>query len=240
MSISHDLVAPPPAASDELDRIERHEVALLVGGRCRACAERLPGGHALRSEPCPLCHTPSTLDRHERDLLLRYLRQRGNVRVGLLATAIGVSHIVVGWFPVASTVVVALSAGWIRLQIVRPTARLLTPSRRRVAVWTGRLATSAIVGATLVVNELLTLIPAAGAVAKGVIAALQVLFVDWFNARYMHWQIARDEQQVPVAWWEYAVLASATIAIFGAAIGVVAAALAAVSAVNSLAGWLLG
>jgi len=117
---------------------------------------------------------------------------------------------------------------------------LLTPRRRRVALWTGCLVTSAIVGASLIVNELLTLIPAAGAVAKGVIAALQILFVAWFNTRYMQWQLERDEQQLAVAWWEYALLVGATLAIFGASIGVVAAAIAAVSVIDALTIWLLG
>lgn len=217
------------------DRLERHELALLVGGRCRACAELLPRGSILRGEPCPLCHEPTAITDHDRSLIVEYVSQRANVRIGLLATLIGVSHIVIGWTPVVSSAVVAASTAWIRFQIVQPAVRIMSPPRARVAVWTARVATSALVAGTLIINELLTLIPFFGVIAKGVISAGEVLLVAWINARYMRWQLDRDEDGLAVGWWEYGILAGSGVVLVGATIGLVAAAVAAVMAAQALA-----
>jgi hypothetical protein len=236
------LATPAHEASTALAdaaRLERHEVALLVGGRCRACAERLPGGALLRGEPCPLCRSPTAFDAADRALLLDHLEHRGHVRVGLLAAAVGLSHLLVGWLPVASSVVVAASTAWVRFQIVQPASRLLSPRRRRVAVWTARIGTSALVALTLVVNEILTLVPFVGAVVKGIVAAAQVLLVAWANARYLRWQLGRDEAMARVGWWEYALLVGASGTLVGAVIGVVTAAAAAVVAIQTYAPRLL-
>lgn len=53
-------------SSPTLASSEEHELALLLSGRCRRCAERLPGGTALRGRPCPRCGEatlPSATDR---------------------------------------------------------------------------------------------------------------------------------------------------------------------------------
>jgi len=220
-------------------RAERHELSLLLGGRCRACAELLPRGAVFRQQPCPLCHEPSVLDDRDRAVIVEHLAHRANVRVGLLALAIGVSHLLIGWVPVVSSLVIAASTAWIRLQIVQPAARILTPSRGRIAVWTARVGTSAFVAATLIVNELVTLLPFVGAVTKGLIAAGEVLVVAWANARYMRWQIERDDDGLAVAWWEYALLVSAFGVLVLSAIGLVAAGIAVVIAAKAVADGLI-
>jgi len=217
------------------DRLARHELALLVGGRCRACAELLPRGAVLRGEGCPLCHEPTAITEHDRATVVDYVTHRANVRIGLLATVIGLAHIVIGWTPVVSSAVVAASTAYVRLQIVSPAVKIMSSRRAGVAVWSARIVTSALVAASLIVNELLTLVPFAGAIAKGVIASGEVLLVAWLNARYMRWQLDRDEDGLPVAWWEYGILASAAVVLVGAAIGLVAAAVAAVVAAQALA-----
>jgi hypothetical protein len=231
------LIASRPDA--EALRAERHELALLVGGRCRACAERLAGGQLLRGQSCPTCHEPIGLSDRDHAVIVEFLARRANVRVGLLAAAIGLSHLVIGWFPVASSLVVALSTAWVRLQIVQPVSRILSPSRARVSIWTSRMGTSALVAATLVVNELLTLVPIAGAFIKGLIAASEVIFIAWANARYMRWQVEREEDNLAVAWWEIGLLVGAGALLVAASVGLVAAAVAAVTAAQAMADHLL-
>jgi peptidoglycan biosynthesis protein MviN/MurJ (putative lipid II flippase) len=147
--------------------------------------------------------------------------------------------LLIGWFPVASTVVVALSAAWVRWQIVRPTSRLLGPSRRRVAVWTGRLGTAAFVALTLVINEALTLVPIAGPLAKVIVSGLQVAVVAWLNAVYLHWQVRREQANKPVAGWEWVVLFGTGALLIGSTVALTAAVIAAITAVDALAGYLL-
>lgn len=223
----------------ESARAERHELSLLLGGRCRACAELLPRGAIFRGEPCPLCHEPSVMDERDRAVVVEFLSHRANVRVGMLALGIGVSHLLIGWVPIVSSLVIAASTAWIRLQIIQPAARMLTPARGRVAVWTARVGTSAFVAGTLILNELVTLLPFVGAVTKGLIAAGEVLLVAWANARYMRWQVDRDEDGLAVAWWEYGLLVAAFGVLVLSAIGLVAAAIAVVIAAQAVADGLI-
>jgi hypothetical protein len=226
-SMSPEQSVQAPLALDAC-RIERHELSLLLGGRCRACAEMLPQGALLRGHPCPMCHEATTFEERDRAVIIEFLAQRANVRVGMLALAIGLSHLIVGWVPVASSLIIAASTAWIRLQIVQPATRLLTPRRARVAVWTARIGTSAFVAATLIFNELLTMLPFVGTIVKGLLAAGEVLLVSWGNARYMRWQIERDEDGLAVGWWEYGLLACSFGLLVASAIGLVAAAVAVV------------
>lgn len=46
-------------SSPALAAPEEHGLALLLSGRCRRCAERIPGGAALRGRPCPHCGEPT-------------------------------------------------------------------------------------------------------------------------------------------------------------------------------------
>jgi hypothetical protein len=161
------------------------------------------------------------------------------VRVGALVAAVAVTHLVVGWFPVASTVVVGLSAAWVRWQIVRPTSRLLGPERRRVAMWTGRLGTAFFVTLTLVVNEALTLVPIAGPLAKVVASGVQVALVAWLNTLYLNWQVRREQDGTPVAAWEWAALVATGGLLVGSTVVLTAAIIAAVMAIEAFAGYLL-
>ena len=77
------------------------------------------------------------------------------------------------------------------------------------------------------------------ALAKGIISSIQVLAVAWANAKYMTWQVRRDEQNLPIRFWEYGIIAVSAAVLIGSAIAVVAAMAAAFVFIGEYAGRLL-
>lgn len=231
------MVGPSP--SIDVAASSGHQFALVAAGRCRACAELLPGGAIWQGEGCAHCQTPACFDEHERGRVFDHLDRQMRFQVGTLALAVGASHLVVGWFPLLGSLVLAAASVWIRLRIIRSTARLLSRPRRRVTLWTGRLLTAVTVAGMLVVHELLTLLPVLGAMIKGVLAALQILALAAIHARYIRWQIARDRQRLPVALWERLLL-GAFVGAFAAASMAVAMVFGVVLAgLSTLAAWMV-
>lgn len=216
-----------------------HELALLSAGRCRACAELLPGGVLFTDVPCPRCEEPTLLGAAERDALGEALSTRSDSRFVLLAAAIVGANLLIGWFPVVSSLVAALSTAWTRFQIVRPITRLLSPSRRFVTVWTARIASGAFVATVLVANELLTLIPFVSAPAKSLVTIGLIVMVAYFNRRYALWQLARDRDAAPVLKREYLLLGLVLLGLIGSCAAISAALFYVLTYLDLIAGGLV-
>jgi hypothetical protein len=186
---------------------EEHELALLLGGRCRRCAERIPGGTALRGRPCPGCGEETLPGPVDREVLHRLSSLRATARLGVAVGVVALAALVAGWFPLLTSVLLVAALVWLRVTLVRPALQLLTPQRRLVARWTLRLAAGCFLALAIVAFEALTLVPAFGALAKVVLSAGEVAVAGLFARRYLDWQTEREARGVPVAWWEVAVLA---------------------------------
>src|SRR3712207_668859 len=145
---------------------EEHELALLLSGRCRRCAERLPGGTALRGRPCPRCGEATLPSATDRAVLHELHGSQSAVRLWLAVAAVAVGALVASWFPLINSVLIIGAMVWLRFTIVKPGLSLLTPRRRIVTRWTLRLAAGCFLALSVIVLELLTLIPAAGALVK--------------------------------------------------------------------------
>jgi len=186
---------------------EEHELALLLGGRCRRCAERIPGGTALRGKPCPRCDEETLPGPVDREVLRRLSSERATARLWVAVGVVGLASLVASWFPLLTSVLLVAALVWLRVTLVRPALRLLTPRRRLVSRWTLRLAAGCFLALAILTFEALTLVPGFGALAKVVLSAGEVAVAGIFARRYLAWQTEREAQGVPVAGWEVAVLA---------------------------------
>src|SRR5262249_31353094 len=105
-----------------------------------------------------------------------------------------------------------------------------------VARWTLRLTAAVFVGLSFLVLELLTFVPAAGAIAKLLLVPSQIAFAGWFARRYLTWQTAREAARARVAAWEWGVRAP----IFGVILLVMLAVIALVAWIINKIQWLQG
>lgn len=210
-------------ASPGTIRLAERELTLLVTGRCRRCAERLPGGVALRACACPACGAPSARTIEERALVEGLFDARSARRTWIVALLAAAAMLLAGWAPVVAALVQVASFLWITIALVKPATRLLSTRRRLVAIWTFRLLGAGYVAINVAVVELLTLLPVVGLLGKTVAALLQVMLLAWTARRYLGWQVRRESRDVPVSAAEYVVIAVA-------ALGIVASVAAALSA----------
>ncbi|MCP3142611.1 hypothetical protein [Pyxidicoccus xibeiensis] len=185
---------------------EEHELALLLGGRCRRCAERIPGGTALRGRPCPRCGEQTLPSAVDREVLHRLSSERANVRLWVAVVVVAVAGLAASWFPLLTSVLLIAALVWIRVTMVRPALQLLGPQRRLVSRWTLRLAAGCFVSLAILLFELLTFIPGFGALAKVALSAGEVAAAGIFARRYLAWQTEREARGIAVAGWEVALL----------------------------------
>jgi hypothetical protein len=187
-------------------RGEEHELALLLAGRCRRCAERIPGGTALRGRPCPRCDEQTLPSPTDREVLHRLASERASVRLWVAVAVVALASFAASWFPLLTSLLLVAALVWIRVTMVRPALQLLGPQRRLVSRWTLRLAAGCFVAAAVLLFEVLTFIPAFGALAKVALSAGEVAAAGVFARRYLAWQTEREARAIPVAAWEMALL----------------------------------
>jgi hypothetical protein len=219
---------------------EEHELALLLSGRCRRCAELVPGGTALRGRPCARCGEETLPSATDRTVLHALHEERATVRLWVAVVAVGVAALVAGWFPVLNSLLIAAALVWVRFTVVRPTLRLLTPRRRLVSRWTLRLAAGCFLALSIIFLEALTLIPALGALAKAVLSGAQVAVAGDFARRYLGWQLEREGRGEPVAVWEVGLLGGWLSLMLGLVAGLVAGGLWLLEKLGWVQGWMLG
>src|SRR5512139_1743081 len=94
-------------SSPALAASEEHELALLLSGRCRRCAERLPGGTALRGRPCPRCDEATLPSATDRGVLHQLEGSRSAVRLWLAVVAVAAGALVASWFPLINSLLLA-------------------------------------------------------------------------------------------------------------------------------------
>jgi hypothetical protein len=219
---------------------EEHALALLLSGRCRACAERLPGGTALRGHPCARCGEETLPDATDRTVLHALHTERATVRLWVAGVAVGLAALVAGWFPVLNSLLIAAALVWVRFTVVRPALRLLTPRRRLVSRWTLRLAAGCFLALSIIFLESLTLLPGLGALAKALLSGAQVVVAGAFARRYLGWQLEREGRGTPVAVWEVGLLGAWLSVMLGLVAGLVALALWLLEKLGWVQGWMLG
>src|SRR5690606_29224152 len=114
-----------------------HARALVLRGRCPACAELLGPRSLFGSAPCGRCDSaidPGLVGAS----LARSVEARGRRRLWGVALAVGLAQLVLGWMPLAGALALVLAGAWIRVGILQPTSAMLSPRRRVLTRWTAR------------------------------------------------------------------------------------------------------
>lgn len=195
----YDAIRGPPP-----DPILDHRRRLLYQGRCPGCAERLDSGVALREQPCPRCGTETKLPVAEP--LSDALRARFHRRLWGILGFVAISQLLFGWFPLLGSAAVVGAAALHRMLLLDPASAHLGSRRRLVTRWTVRLGVGATVAFSLVLHELLVLVPGVAGWVKALLAAATVEGLGLATLKYVTWQIERERAGVPVAKTEWVVV----------------------------------
>ena len=214
-----------------------HSRALLLDARCPACAELLAPRSLFGSAPCSTCDAIVDASLGGRELAAA-AQSRGRRQLIGVAVAVAIAHLLLGWVPLTSALILLLAAVWIRVGILQPASAMLSPRRRVLTRWTARLVMAAAVAVTVIATEALTLVPLAGPIAKGIVGAGEVAIVAWAVTRYAHWQLEREAQGRDIAAWEWIVLGACAAALVASVVTLALVFAALASAFDSLLGWL--
>lgn len=192
---------------------EAHELALVLAGRCRRCAERVPGAAALRGSPCPRCEAPTARTGADRLGVASLLAARPRVHLDAAVVIVLGATFATSFVPVTASLVLGGGLIWVGRRVVRPTLRLLSPRRRVVSAWTIRLAGGVWLAGSAIVMEPLTLLPAFGSIGKAAIAASQLALAGAFSRAYLSSQARREAAGLPVRAAEWVAVAGASLAL---------------------------
>jgi len=193
-----------PITSPAPDPLLDHRRRLLYQGRCPGCAERLDSGVALREQACPRCGTETKLPVAEP--LSDALRARFHRRLWGILGFVALAQLLFGWFPLLGSAAVVGASALHRVLILDPASAHLGSRRRLVTRWTVRLGVGATVAFSLVLHELLVLLPGVAGWVKALLAAATVEGLGLATLHYVDWQIRRERAGVPVAGAEWALI----------------------------------
>lgn len=195
-----------------------HARALLLRGRCPACAEPLGPRSLFGGQPCGRCTSGPIAQGLGGAGLAAALEARGRRHLIGVVIAVALAQLLLGWLPLVGALALIGAAVWIRIGILQPTSALLSPRRRVLTRWTARLVMAAALAATVIAIEALTLIPVLGLPAKALIGAAEVALAAAAVTAYVHWQLRREAQGHEVAAWEWAVLIAAVASLVAAVV----------------------
>jgi hypothetical protein len=198
-----------------------HARALLLRGRCPACAEPLGPRSLFGGQPCGHCSGAIAQGHGEGRSgagLAAALEARGRRHLIGVAIAVALAQLLLGWLPLVGALALIGAAVWIRIGILQPTSALLSPRRRVLTRWTARLIMAAALAATVIAIEALTLIPVLGLPVKALIGAAEVALAAAAVTAYVHWQLRREAQGQAIEAWEWAVLVAAVASLVAAVV----------------------
>jgi hypothetical protein len=198
-----------------MSALAEHQLLLALDGRCGRCAERVPGG-TLWETACPRCGEPPTSNA-DRILYLSRFEHRMERRMWPPLVAVALATLLVGWLPLASTIVLITAMFWVRAALVVPGLRLLSFKRRVVTRWNLRLSSMAFLIWAAFVLEAFGLLPVLGTFGKVVLASCEVAFASWAATRYLTWQLGQDSQGARLQRWESVLAISLVVAFIGTA-----------------------
>ena len=189
-------------------RLQAHGHALVLAGRCPACAELLSWKALWRGEPCGRCGALLSSWSLDADAVSQRLGRKGLTHLAGVTAAVAVGHFAVGWFPLLGSLLMVAAAAWIRFGILYPLTTGMSPKRRMLTRWMSRLLVGIFLALSLIFTEALTLIPVLGVVAKSLLGVAQVAVIAGIITLYVRWQLKRCAQGDEPAAWEWALLAT--------------------------------
>jgi hypothetical protein len=200
-------------------QLHAHRRALIARARCPGCAEVLVGSSLYGGEPCSFCHTPTDLFGVSGIETAAAFKKKSWRHLIFLCGLVTLSYITLGWLPLLGGVALLVAGLWIKLGILYPITATFTPRRRIITRWSAKMLLSIFILATFVLCEMMTLTGVLSGFLKALIGCIQVGIAASLVTLYVTWQIGREQQQKPVAWWEWGVVGSATLSVFLCAAG---------------------
>jgi len=198
-------------------RIELHGLALTLKSRCPSCAETLNHRALFQGAPCVKCGVTLAQKGYEASHFMQGMKKRGNKHLAMLAGTLAVTNLVIGWFPILSSIMALIAAVWIRIGILYPMTVGLSPQRRLLTRFTARAVVGLFLMFTILASEFLTLIPVVGVIGKSAIGVIQVFCMAWIVTGYANWQIRRSTSGKNPAPWEWSILLGIIASLLGMA-----------------------
>jgi len=183
---------------------QAHRTALLLRHRCGECAEQVEAAKVLRAEDCAHCGSRlAFVVKGEAepwiDSVLATWRGRRWLIYGL--TAFGT--LLAGFLPLAATLVMLVALLLTRHALLRTAVGWLGPKRRITTKLIVRMAMVLTAMLALLADQVLSLVPALGIVAKAVVAVvLTVVFLET-SLRFVVGRIRREQRGPELDIWEW-------------------------------------
>ncbi len=183
-----------------------HRRMLLGRGRCSECAESVPPRSLMTGAECPHCgqspRWPVEQGAGGRVELVtgRWRRTRWWVYGGA-----GAGSLILGPFPLAASLLVLIALLVARYVLFREALEWLSPRRRVLARFSLRMWMAGVAVATLIAQELLTLIPLVNLVAKPLVSLLMIAIFVEGGLRFIRGRLERDQETTDLDTWEWAV-----------------------------------
>ena len=209
-------------------------------GRCPACAEQMPPLVLFRHKPCPHCMESPAQWRVDGQAIAAGIEHKSKKQVLVVAAIVAASHLVLGWMPLTGALALVLAAVWIRVGIINPAAKVLSPTRAMLMRWTARLIVGVLVAVTVIFSEALTLLGPLGLPVKAVLSAGEVIIAALGVTAYVNWQVRREASHQPVEAWEWAILIGCLLLLGAAAAAIAIAAVFIATALTELSAKLIG
>jgi len=143
------------------------------------------------------------------------------IQLVLLCVLVALTYLVLGWIPLLGSVSLLVAGIWIKMGILYPTTSSFGLRRRIIARWTAKMMLAIFIVVTLIVCEAMTLTGILSGPLKAVAGGVQVGIGAALVTSYVNWQVRREQKAIPIAWWEWGLVAGSTAALLLTAIGMV-------------------
>lgn len=190
-----------------------HARALLLEGRCPACAELLPPLLLLRGEPCARCEAPARVA-GEADLV-RTLGETWKRRAAIAIGVMGLASLLGGFVPLLQAPLFLLGLLLTHVWVVGGALGWLSPARRVCAALTLRLLLVALSVGALVMNVLVAPLAGGSGFILGALGAAFMAFYLWLAQRMCVRRLELDRAGAGLGFGEWAPPAAALLTLLG-------------------------
>ncbi len=182
-----------------MDRLARHENALLAAGRCRACAEPVAPRAIVRGDDCPRCGAPLTwnADGAASDAFEAVVR-RWRARAVVIYTVAGAASLIGGNVPLLHAILTFTALLLVNVGLLRGALGWLTGARALFARVGVRLLFAAIAASNLFLDLLLLPLPGVRAVVLAGAGLVSLLLFVELSLWMLRTRLAWDRAHAPL------------------------------------------
>ena len=183
-----------------------HRRILLGRGRCSECAEPVPPRTLLSGVDCPHCgQRPRWPVEQSAQGRIDLPMDRWRSARWWIYGGVAVGSILLGLFPLMASLLVLTALIVARYLLFREALQWLSPRRRALSRFSLRLWLVMVAVGTLIVQELLTLLPGVNLAAKPVVSVLMTAVFVEGGLRFVRGRLDRDQRTTDLDMWEWAI-----------------------------------